>query len=497
MRIRKIAFLLAALQILSLTASCGGGATSDETTPDASGSVSDTDAETTVSSGVPDDLDLDGLEINIWYTTSPYSTVETFPDLAGELGSETLDDATYKANRAVEDKLNCKLNYYDSLCKSGDTGDTAMKLIMAGDNEYDLYHVVQWNGTKLAVEGYFMNMSDAPYISLDKPWWDQTFMEAMAVGKDKYYMLVGDYCIDRTRNLSCMFYNKSLYENYYGDPDGLYQDVIDGKWTYDKLRKIAKDAWIDKNSNGTVDREDQYSYFINGGNVLDGLVYGAGVRVTGRDSDNNPTLTLNNEHTVNVTKALYELVFETPGALEDSQLKVSDLSVNYEDFSADKSMFVLGFFYTSESFRDMKSDFGIIPNPKYDESQDGYYSIAHDITRMMGVPIGCEKYDAVCAVLEELSFEGNKKILPAYYDVLMKNKYSRDTNSAEMLDIIREGCRPDPAYIYLYSFNYLGLYFRYMIQDRTSDFASYYAKKEATALKDMQKLIDQFASIDS
>ena len=496
MQIKKIAFLLAALQILTLTASCGGGKGSNETTPSQGESDSTADTEPEETSGVPKDLNLGGLEINIWYTTSPYSTVETFPDLAGELGGDTLDDATYKANRAVEEKLNCKLNYYDSLCNSSVTGDTAMKLIMAGDNEFDLYHVVQWNGTKLATDGYFMNMSDAPYISLDKPWWDQTFMQAMSVGKDKYYMLVGDYCIDRTRNLSCMFYNKSLYENYYGDPDGLYQDVIDGKWTYDKLRTIAQDVWIDKNSNGVADREDQYAFFLNGGNTLDGLVYGADVKVTGRDKDNNPTLILNNEHTVNVTKGIYDLLFETSGVIRDIEFK-EELTTNYEDFAADNSMFVFGFFYTSESFRNMKSDFGIIPTPKYDESQDGYYSVPHDITRMMGIPIGCEKYDAVCAVLEELSFQGNKKILPAYYDVLMKNKYSRDTKSAEMLDIIRDGCRPDTSYIYLYSFNYLGLYFRYMMQEKSSDFASYYAKNEGQALKDMQKLIDQFASIDN
>ena len=498
MHIRKISLLLVLLQLATLAASCSGeNPDSPESGQEPITSSADSDETTSPleTSGVPRDLNLNGETINIWYTTSPYSTVETFPDLAGELTGETLDDTTYNTNRAVEDRLNCTLNFYDSLCKSSETGDEAQKIIMAGDDTYDMFHVVQWNGTRLATEGYFMNMSGAPYISLDKPWWDEYFMKEMAVGKNKYYMLVGDYCIDRTRNLSCMFYNKTLYEKYYKDPDGLYNDVIDGTWTWDKLRKIASDSWIDINNNGNVDRGDQYGYSINGGNYLDGLFYGTGARVTGRDEKNYPTLILNNERVADISAGLYNLVYETTGGF-DGGSTFEDYTLNQSDFASDMSMFLFGFFYTAESLRDMKNDFGIIPYPKFDEDQENYVSIAHDITRMMGIPVGCGKYDAVCAVLEELSFEGYNSVVPAYYDVLMKNKYSRDDVSAEMLDIIRDNCRPDIAYIYLYSFNQLGLYFRYMIQDKSSNFASLYAGYEAGAKVNMQSLIDQFESID-
>lgn len=492
---KKTVSILLLTSLLLSAASCGEDTSNFPETSDTS-PTSVSENETNESSGVPKDLDLGGETINIWYTTSPYSTVETFPDIAGELTGETLSDLTYNTNRKVEEKLGCTLNFYDSLCQSPDTAKEAKKLIMADSSEFDMFHLVQYNAVNLIMEGYLMNVYDAPYISYDKPWWNRDYMSEMAAGKDRYFLLVGDYCIDTTRNLTCIFYNKSLYEDFYGDPDGLYQEVLDGKWTWDRLRSICEDVYVDLDSDGKTGRGDQYGFSTNSSCLVDGLFYGTGARITARDENNYPTLILNNERSADIAKRLYELVYETKGVFNGGW-QPADFTQNRDEFAANQSMFLLGFFYTAESLREMKGDFGIIPCPKYDETQDKYYSVTQDITRVMGVPKGCQKFDAVCAVLEELSFEGNQSVLPTYYDVLLKYKYSRDDYSGQMIDTIRENCRPDLAYIYAHSLNLIGYYYRFMIDAKSSDFASYYAKNEPKALTGIETLIEQFSQMEN
>ena len=82
-----------------------------------------------------------------------------------------------------------------------------------------------------------------PYLSLDKPWWDADHMNEMTIGNEVIYGLVGDYSIDRTRCLSSMFYNKKLSGDFYGDPDAICNDVIDGKWTFDRLAQISAEVY--------------------------------------------------------------------------------------------------------------------------------------------------------------------------------------------------------------------------------------------------------------
>ena len=85
-------------------------------------------------------------------------------------------------------------------------------------------------------------------------------------------------------------------------------------------------------------------------------------------------------------------------------------------------------------------------------------------------------------MLEELAFQGYNDLLPAYYNVVLKEKYVRDDVSAQMIDIIRDSCSTDIAYVYGDAFNGMGYITRYLMQAKSSNFASEYAKREAAAI---------------
>ena len=494
MKKRVTALLLSALLAALPLASCGSTDSGDEVTTDSqTGEDTSTSEIPTETSGVPDDLDLEGETINIWYTTESVSVAETYVDIAGELTGDIMDDTIYNLNRSVEEKLNCTLNFYNSGCLTSETGAEVPKLILAGDTSYDVYHVVQWNAAKLAAEGYYLNVYDAPYLSLDKPWWDAEYMQEMTVGENTIYALVGDYAIDRTRCLDCVYYNKDMYEDFYRDRDGLYTEVLEGNWTWEMLRQISSDVYSDLNNDGVATRDDRLGYCINDYNNLDALFYGTGARVTERDEEGMPTLVLNNERVANIIEDVYELCFNTEGVYFSGPLYEDDVA-NRTLFENGNSMFLFGFFYTIEAMREMKSDYGIIPFPKYDSDQTEYVSVVHDIMRMMVLPSNCTKVDSVCAVLEELAFQGYNDLLPAYYNVVLKEKYVRDDVSAQMIDIIRDSCSTDIAYVYGDAFNGMGYITRYLMQAKSSNFASEYAKREAAAITQSNDFIEQFLS---
>ena len=490
----SISAILAALLLSSALISCGEAASAPADTKAVGGDTpnapEETETEAAVPSGVPDDVDLGGEVIDIWYTVKAVSVAETFVDIAGELNGDMLDDAIYNANIRVEEKLNCDLNFFSADVTTSDTGATFSKLMKANDTAYDLFHLVQWNASKFAAEGMYLNMNDAKYLSFDQPWWDYTYMKEMTIGEDIIYSLVGDYAVDRTRCLGCVYYNKALYADFYSDADGLYQEVLDHKWTMERMREISAEIYQDINNNGTADREDRLGYCINNYNNLDLLFTGGGARTTARDKDDLPYLVLNSDRNISVADKVYEMALDTVGTFCSGSVYEEDVE-NRKMFENGYSMFLIGFFYTAEAMRDMKSDYGIVPVPLYDGAQEQYVSDVHDIMRIMAVPYNCTCVDAVSAILEELSYQGYQNVLPNYYDVLMKNKYARDSISASMIDLIRDNCTPDIAHIYGDSFNQMGYICRQMVQSK-KPFASTYASKEKTALKNMQKFIDDY-----
>ena len=486
---RTSAFILAAILSLLPLVSCGGSTVKEQTdTSSSSGDGTSAPVEAPETSGVPAGTDLGGETISIWYTTKSVSAAETFVDLNPELSGDILDDAIFNMNKAVEAKLNCTLDFFNAQVGTSDTGAEVQKMVFAGDNTYDLYHIVQWNGAQLAAEGCYTNLGDAKYISYDKPWWDYKYMKEMTIGDDVIYCLSGDFAVDRTRCLNCVYYNKSMYEDFYKDPDGLYQEVLDGNWTWDMMRKISADVYSDLNNDGIIGREDRLGFSVNDYNHIDSFFYATGARATERDKDDIPVICLNSEHTAEVMQGLYELIFNTEGVFCYGSSYEDDVK-NRQHFENGNSMFLPGFFYTAEFMRDMKADYGIVPFPKFDEEQKQYYSDVHDIIRLMVVPVTCQKVDDVCAVLEEMAFTGYTNVLAPYYNVLMKNKYARDDVSAQMLDIIRDNCSPD--FTHITNFNSIGYLQRKLIQAKSSDFASTYASYYPEA----QKKLDDFIKV--
>jgi len=93
-------------------------------------------------------------------------------------------------------------------------------------------------------------------------------------------------------------------------------------------------------------------------------------------------------------------------------------------------------------------------------------------------------------MLEALSYEATETSLNAYYEVACKTKYTYDPDSAEMLDLIFDGIRYEPAVVYKIRGNDL---ISKNCQPRKNSFVTSFASTESAMLADLEKLMEDIS----
>lgn len=96
----------------------------------------------------------------------------------------------------------------------------------------------------------------------------------------------------------------------------------------------------------------------------------------------------------------------------------------------------------------MELDYGVIPYPKYDEQQKKYITHVGGAAPIMFIPIHNTENDGFLVdVLETMGEASHKITRPAYYEVALKEKGTRDEQSKQVLDLILNARTYDIAYI--------------------------------------------------
>ena len=135
----------------------------------------------------------------------------------------------------------------------------------------------------------------------------------------------------------------------------------------------------------------------------------------------------------------------------------------------------------------MTDGYGILPLPKYDENQEGYYTLPHNAFSMMVIPSDSTKPDEAAAALEALAEESWRSVTPTYYEVALGAKYFHDDESAQMFDIIMKGIKLNFGSVY--QTTQIGT-IGWLIRDLSQEFSSTYAANKNKYETAMQNLLD-------
>ncbi|MCQ2431274.1 MAG: hypothetical protein MJ175_01585 [Clostridia bacterium] len=493
---KTVCGLLALLTAAGVLASCGDAAKpSVETTPTSQAPVEE---ETTIDpndrsrakDNLPADLDFGGRTFT-FFLTDPEKNAANYGGPEEQSG-EIVEDAVLARNASVEERLNVDLNYFSETYYGGNDAPGAIRtLIMAGDSTYDAFVGIQWGVTKLITDNCFYNANDLQYVDFSQPWWNNFYMDSVSLGKDTRFFLVGDFDLDVLEYTRALFYNKALYANYYDDANGLYTEVLDGKWTLERMTQIVQDVFVDMNNDAKNDIDDQLGFITYGTmSSVDAFVYATDISFEKRTDDGLIELALINDKAVTLAEKLNAL-FWGPGAYSDMNKSNSD-EMNAA-FTSGRVMFLgNSSLKTAKVLRDMKDDFGFLPFPKLDEAQEGYHALVHDAVLLSSISAASNNIDMAGAVYEALNAETYRSVVPVWYATALKVKYSRDDISSQMIDLIHDSTTTSFVFAYNYALNDAGLLFRNLITGKSNDYISRATKVEKAAQKSLDKLISAF-----
>lgn len=485
---RQISVLLAAVMLMSV--SCGGTSeTTEVTTSNAS--------ETTIEQGssrkntpdtLPSDLDFGGNTI----TLISRHDIELFKweFYAEEETGDLLNDAIYARNRTVEERLNVNL---EVMLADGtwNQWSTFFGLIqgaaLSGDGSIDIVPFYAYEQAGLASQGLYINLldSDVKYLDLSQPWWNQSLVKSATINDCLYYA-TGEIAISSIAMMAAIAFNKKLADKYLPDAD-LYKDVRDGKWTFDRLFDYSKNVYDDINGNSIADESDIFGF--DGGRG-DQFIHSAGVEISKIGNDGIPVLALNNERMVRLVD-IVQPFFSQPGY---APLALRDTDVSNTLFQNGQLLFSNRYVRDIASLRDMKDDYGVLPMPKLDEEQDGYYTTLGDSYSQVAIVVGTDALDAAAASMELLAAESYRSVTEVYFDNVLKVKYAHDEDTAEMLDILISGIDVDFTEVYGKLIGTPMGKIRNCLNEKCSPFASTYASIEESVNTKIRSLFETFSN---
>ena len=497
-----LALLLALLTVLAAFASCTVTPSQEtekpgvETSPTTPGS----DDETEVTCDLPADL-------NFSSANNPTITFFVRDGYVGEiyveeLLEEDLNDAIYWRNQAVKEALGIEIAQISQACgwsKSGhysDWNNTLRNAIQTTTHDFDAAMIYAGTGSSLAIEGCYMDLTELDMISLEKPWWTQSLLEAATVYNSLYFA-AGSITYSQLTDANVLYYNKDLYNEYFAASEykSLYDVVRDGEWTIDYMGELVAQVWEDADSNGEHSSGDTMGFTGSANSAngsMDAWFYSLGCNLTVMDeSIGEPVAAFYNEHTIQAYEKLTDLYTNNEGSW---CLTSTNESHGETSFGNGKVMMMQGCFSSGNGLREATFAYGVLPVPKFDLDQENYVAIPEVTSSMVTVlsTVESDRLDMVTATIEMMAYQSYKEVIPAYIEVVLKSKQANSPEDAEMAQLIIDSL--------VYSFGWIfssthmadmGKAFRTM----GSDMTNYYETRKDKYEQMINDLIDGFASL--
>ena len=497
---RTLSMLLALLTVAAVTASCGGQTDTGDTVTDGAevttaAMTEETNERERIREEIPANADYNDYEFRIQSRDADHHHKELTAEAEN---GETINDAVYRRNTAVEEKLNIRIKpVYESEAPESNPLDILRKCILSGDDYVDLALVHTIFGGQVAADGLFRNWYDFEYCDFTKPWWNKNVSDELTID-GQCYLAVGDMCISAIDYAWAMVYNKELAANY--DLGDIYQTVIDGKWTIDLFTSMLAQASVDLNGDSKYDDQDQYGFTTHDNSAIVNWMFALGQKVTKTSVNGLPELALNTERMVTIVEKVDRVLHDGHNTFTVTDAYTKSLNTTHDlgvanMFSGGKSLFAALRLYVIDNLRSMEANFGIIPFPKYDEAQEGYYTHVDGHAPLMGIPATVEDTERTGVTIECLNAESYRTCVPAMYDIVLTEKFSRDEMSVKMLDLILAGRTQNFGYVYEGS---TGMQWTLtaLMKSGSTDFASYYSKREKKAIEYYNDIIEAHQNIE-
>lgn len=473
--------LLAASALMSACGDSSDQSVGEQNIQNAQSSDPDAAAETTTEDPSADSLpaaDLEGAEFRIWARTGGLMFV-----YIDEMDGDVINDAVYTAVNNVQERFNVKITGTEYDCEINTSNNKIGNSILAGDDFCDILSCHDRTMAQFSLAGMLSNVNDLPYLDYSKPWWPERSLNTLTIN-GIMYLISNSISYGNIRATNCTYFNKDYLDSY--GIEYPYQTVRDGKWTLDLMTEMCRDVYQDVNGDGKRDNDDNYGFV--GFQSAYRLVESFEIVPYRADPDKVLVIDVDNDRTRQLIDKYYRLCFETAGGL----FRAEDGSYR-EMFNSGKTMFTFGALTDAvTTFRYSDIKYGFLPMPKLNDSQEKYCSGSNDVP--FGVPITNSNPELTGMMIEALSAEGYRIVQPAFFEIAMKQKFTSDDDSIEMLDIIADNRVLDFGYLYCGNLP-LCRFISFMFDPKkpSKDFDSFYAKNLQKEQANVDSIIEAYS----
>ncbi len=431
---KSITLLLLTALLLSTFSGCGN--TAVETTPTA-----DT-ADTTPVETEPETLYIDTLEERdmegyTYRMAAQHS--ETRPNFANseELTGEVLQDAIINRKNMTMERLNIGIeeigfNDRDTLL------NTVSKTLRAGDDAYDIIITALSAGINtLTTQNVLLDLTTVPHLTLDSERWNASMAENMRIdGRQFFTTGVTSVCYLYTPQV--VVFNQQIAADH-NLPD-LYEMALAGEWTVDAMHSMMKTAAADLNGDGEMKPEDDRFALIVEGTFGGGLYMAAGLQSVYPDSDGNWGLHLGD--TISV-----DLIGKCAPIFSDPSYVYCDVDARDQDlmkamFVEDRGLFITNTIMGATGYREMETDFGVLPIPVQKEGDPYLTSCNTWLPSGIAVPITNQDLERTGLIMETMAAYSYDYILPAIIEKTL-GKTARDAASYEIMMMLYDNAAFD------------------------------------------------------
>ena len=473
MKFTKLISLLCALvMLLSLFAACAETGSTDETTEEiASTEAIATEPEETKDPNFDDEgyrkstlpeLDYKGEEINLLV----WEDVERpeFEVLESETGLDIVKDAIYERNIKVESTLGVKFVWHE---QAGDSNDlkafvSYVQNCYSSGVYYDIIATYSRTAASLSANALLtdLNTVDNSYLDFDMPWWPETMLETCSI-RDSLFFISGDISTNLLHFMYAIYYNMDMLKNL-----GLEDPVamVDNKtWTLDKLIEMTADLYQDADQSGKASDDDIYGFTSNYYH-LEAFYSGAGMKLLEPATDGK-VLKISDDYTSQKT---VDLVDKLASWFKQGDTYVNPAGGNLQNdlvFAEGRALFTQNRVYIADAqygggrLRNADWEYGILPNPLYDENQENYITLLGNPFTLWCIMDNAADPSMSTAVIECMASEAYRKTTPALFENNMKYRYTPDSankgDGTRMFDIIRENISFDLGRMFAAEMNYM------------------------------------------
>ena len=424
------------------------------------------------------------------------------PEFVTDAGADDINHALYNRIQNVEQRLKC---YVSVQFESGDWDNmtTFIQKVYNDSaserNTYDLVGQYSFVAPSAAMYGCYANLSKVDYLDFEMPWWDSDLLESAQLS-GKTYFATGDIAPTSIYQNFCMFFNHNMvsaYQDAHGySVNDLYDLVLkDGGWTLEVLQTMTKDVYDDVNHNGEADTADVFGLNVSDFPSYDAFFYACGMKIV--EKDGNGDFSLSSDFTGMKTSNLIDEL--RAYLIEKDEVFEGD---GADAFQAGRAMFALTVFnYPINKLNNVNFKYGVLPVPKYDSSQDRYYSSLAAPYTLYSIPVRCQQTSDSGALMEALASDAYRNISPKIFEEALKLRYSGDyAQNAEVFDLIRASRVYDVGRIYGNIMSDKGSkaafsLFRNSVQYGT-EWGSTLNSMKSTYISSLQTIRDAFALLD-